>query len=197
MRRQAIQQSHQDTPFQPDSIAELFHRIADSDLSREQVIDTLQNLDIEVVFTAHPTEVVRRTVLLKQLELGEYLLRNSQPAKSSEEKRAIDEGLKASVESLWHTDHVFYFKPSVNDEVKYGLYHFDHVVIDAALDVHEELAERLKHFSRGSAAAANEDPTFITFGSWIGGDRDGNPFVTASVASISEVDNLAALSARS
>jgi phosphoenolpyruvate carboxylase len=180
MRRQAVQQSDSSKPFQPDSIAELFHRIGDSTLSPEQVVETLRKLDIEVVFTAHPTEVVRRTVLLKQLELGEYLLRNSQPVKSSEEKRAIGEGLQASVESLWHTDHVFYFKPSVNDEVKYGLYHFDHVVIDAALDVHEELTERLKHLSRPDEFRGDE-PTFITFGSWIGGDRDGNPFVTASV----------------
>lgn len=177
MRLQATQMSAKERPYQTDSIAELFHRISKSSLTTEDVANTLRRLDIEIVFTAHPTEVVRRTVLLKQLELAEYLLRKTQAPKSSEEKRAIEDGLLACVESLWHTDHVFYFKPSVTDEVKYGLYHFDHVVIDAALDVHEELATRL-----GSAGDLPGTPiTFLTFGSWIGGDRDGNPFVTADV----------------
>ena len=68
------------------------------------------------------------------------------------------------------------------DEVRYGVFHFDHVVIDAIVDVHETLVEAALKLSGEKSNALEKLPrTFITFGSWIGGDRDGNPYVTPDV----------------
>ena len=147
----------------------------------QRLLHVLSHLDIEVVFTAHPTEITRRTVLLKQLELARLLYKRDHPPVSQREKKAIEQGLKSVVESLWLTDHVIYFKPSVMDEVRYAVYHFDHVVIDAVLDVHEMLADACTSLERKLGVPAQHCRRFITFGSWIGGDRDGNPYVTSDV----------------
>lgn len=156
----------------------------------EDFLDVLEHLDIQVVFTAHPTEITRRTVLLKQLTLSALLYKQDHALLSRAERKQIEDGLKAVVESLWLTDHVIHFKPSVMDEVKYGIYHFHNVVIDAVLDVHESLLHKAFEIIDASERnTQNKDElkkrlqgsTFITFGSWIGGDRDGNPFVTPEV----------------
>lgn len=173
-----------ETDGDPDSMELLNPHQNMSSAEREEcesLLHVLSHLDIEVVFTAHPTEITRRTVLLKQLELARLLYKKDHPPISQRELRAIDQGLKSVVESLWLTDHVIYFKPSVMDEVRYGVYHFDNVVIDAVLDVHEMLVRACAQLERRLGQEPQHHRRFITFGSWIGGDRDGNPFVTTEV----------------
>lgn len=180
IRRIAQHETLEGHKTQADSCAELFERVKSSNgKSNEQLLEVLTNLDIEVVFTAHPTEITRRTVLLKQLELAQHLYKRDHPPLTLQETKNIEEGLRGVVESLWLTDHIVYFKPEVMDEVRYGLYHFEHVVIDAVLDVHRELKERTQAVA--GSAKLPDNMTFITFGSWIGGDRDGNPYVTSDV----------------
>ena len=177
LRRRAIQEDNQPDDVPADSLPACLKRLTDKNASAEglkAVSDVLNNLDIEVVFTAHPTEITRRTVLLKQLEIARYLFRRDHPPLGIRERKSIDRSIRAVVESLWLTDHIIHFKPDVLDEVRYGLYHFDHVVIDAVLDVHEQL-------EKASASTDMAPHNYITFGSWIGGDRDGNPFVTSAV----------------
>jgi|JI10StandDraft_1071094.scaffolds.fasta_scaffold02342_12 phosphoenolpyruvate carboxylase len=210
LRRRAQHDSSGERKYEKDSLSEFF---GGSNLEPQQLLNVLNNLDIEIVFTAHPTELTRRTVMLKQLELAQLLYKRDHPPLSKHESAAIEAGLRSVVESLWLTDHVIYFKPSVNDEVRYGIYHFDHVVIDAVIDVHQSLEEECKKVeallepnSKASAKTnpktnpksnpntsletsaatnaitnSNSNRNFITFGSWIGGDRDGNPFVTKDV----------------
>lgn len=210
LRRRAQHDSSGERKYEKDSLSEFF---GGSNLEPQQLLNVLNNLDIEIVFTAHPTELTRRTVMLKQLELAQLLYKRDHPPLSKHESAAIEAGLRSVVESLWLTDHVIYFKPSVNDEVRYGIYHFDHVVIDAVIDVHQSLEEECKKVEallepnsktngkinpqtypktnpktspETSAApdantSSNSNRNFITFGSWIGGDRDGNPFVTKDV----------------
>ncbi len=198
LRRRAQHDSSGERKYEKDSLSEFF---GGSNLEPQQLLNVLNNLDIEIVFTAHPTELTRRTVMLKQLELAQLLYKRDHPPLSKHESSAIEAGLRSVVESLWLTDHVIYFKPSVNDEVRYGIYHFDHVVIDAVIDVHQSLEEECKkveallepnsktntktHSKTNPEASAttkaNNNRNFITFGSWIGGDRDGNPFVTKDV----------------
>ena len=162
----------------PDSLADLFHRLGDTSVSAEGLLHVIQNLDIQVVFTAHPTEITRRTVLLKQVELARLLERKDQAPHAYMEETSIQEGLAAVVESLWLTDPVIQFKPSVVDEVRYGLYHFENVVIDAVLSVHEQLRRKSIELAAETGTTLPDAMRFIKFGSWIGGDRDGNPFVT-------------------
>lgn len=204
LRRRAEHESEPDASHQPDSLAYLFDQLVRKQISSDDVLDVLGRLDVEVVFTAHPTEITRRTVLLKQLEIAGYLYSRDHPPLTRSERLTVERGLRSVVESLWLTDPIVYFKPSVLDEVKYGLYHFESVVIDAVLDVHEELINTCKQLvgqvskaqpagagapSPETAAARLDTPrgshdcprTFITFGSWMGGDRDGNPFVTPEI----------------
>lgn len=191
LRRRAQHDSSGERKYEKDSLSEFF---GGSNLEPQQLLNVLNNLDIEIVFTAHPTELTRRTVMLKQLELAQLLYKRDHPPLSKHESSAIEAGLRSVVESLWLTDHVIYFKPSVNDEVRYGIYHFDHVVIDAVIDVHQSLEEECKKLEANLNAnsetksktnstnnSTNNNRNFITFGSWIGGDRDGNPFVTKDV----------------
>jgi phosphoenolpyruvate carboxylase len=184
LRRRAQHDSSGNRNPERDSLDQLFSQ----DVERSNLLHVLNNLNIEIVFTAHPTELTRRTVMLKQLQLAQLLYKRDRPPLSRHEAEAIDDGLKSVVESLWLTDHVIYFKPSVNDEVKYGVYHFEHVVIDAVVDVHETLSKKCRELEQSvnlestqQSFAKTIERNFITFGSWIGGDRDGNPFVTKDV----------------
>src|SRR5579875_971196 len=181
IRRQADYGKSAADARQPDSLAQLFDRLAAGAAPAEAVLHALAGLDIEVVFTAHPTEIMRRTVLLKQLELAGYLYSRGHPPHTRQEEQRLEDGLRGTVESLWLTDHIYYFQPGVMDEVKYGLYHFDHVVIDAVLDVHRELKGRCSELAVQTGKQLSDRSTFITFGSWIGGDRDGNPYVTPEI----------------
>jgi phosphoenolpyruvate carboxylase len=162
-----------------DSLPALLERLKASGINDTKIRDVIKKLDIEVVFTAHPTEITRRTVLLKQLEVARYLYKRDHPPLSHREMASINRSIRGVVESLWLTDHIIYFKPAVLDEVKYGLYHFDHVVVDAVLDVHQQLGALMNE--NGSNGQKIDPTTFITFGSWIGGDRDGNPWVTSDI----------------
>ncbi len=174
-RRRAISESRGVLKPQGGSLEELFEFLPLDDVPRAARL--LKELDIQVVFTAHPTEITRRTVLLKQLELASYLSKRDHPPLTRKESAQIEKGLRSVVESLWLTDSIVYFKPAVMDEVRYGLYHFEHVVMDAVVDVHEDLEAKLAQWTK-----LRSDPNrFITFGSWIGGDRDGNPHVTPEV----------------
>ncbi|MBK8221452.1 MAG: phosphoenolpyruvate carboxylase [Candidatus Obscuribacter sp.] len=178
LRRRALRdqkQAQESLPsLEPGSLCEVFAELGQEDY-RSELEQLLKSLDIEVVFTAHPTEITRRTVLLKQLALASLLHKKDHPPLSQAEQNKLKSGLKSVVESLWLTEHVMHFKPAVMDEVRYGIYHFDNVVFDAVIDVHERLLADLP------AGSADKSVNFITFGSWIGGDRDGNPFVTCEV----------------
>jgi phosphoenolpyruvate carboxylase len=179
-RRRAQHESGESAKPQPDSINESVQRLHDKGISKEAITEALNHLDIQIVFTAHPTEITRRTVLLKQLAVAELLYKRDHPPLTQHEQESIERRLLDVVETLWLTDHVIYFKPDVFDEVQYGLAHFDHVVIDAILDVHRTLLLKSCEL-RGSTPTADEKARYISFGSWIGGDRDGNPYVTSDI----------------
>ncbi len=208
LRRRAINENRQPRVVPADSLQAAVDHLKTSGVGNSQIFKVLSQLDIEVVFTAHPTEITRRTVLLKQLEIARYLYRQDHPPLGLREKKLIDKAIAGVVESLWLTDHIIHFKPDVMDEVRYGLYHFDHVVIDAVLDVHQELCALTSQLApaldnscsdktsdkttdkliantdsvdAGLDSAIVQQRRFITFGSWIGGDRDGNPYVQPSV----------------
>jgi len=180
--RRRTQREHEtnDRP-EPDSLTNVFHKMENSKDGKERLKNVISQLDVQVVFTAHPTEITRRTVLIKQLELARLLKRRDHPPLSRREAKAVADDLLKVIESLWMTDHVIYFKPQVMDEVRYGLYHFENVVIRAILDVHHDLVTELGKLCGSEDWNPLQARRFITFGSWIGGDRDGNPFVTPEV----------------
>ena len=180
LRRRCEIESQQNSPTQSDTLEAVFQKGLKQG-KEEALRRALEVLDIQVVFTAHPTEITRRTVFMKQLAIARALYKRDHPPLTHRERSAIEEGLAAAVETLWLSDHVMYFKPSVIDEVRYGLYHFEHTVINAVLEVHNEMRKKLDQLISQPERENYPARQFTTFGSWIGGDRDGNPFVTPEV----------------
>ena len=146
----------------------------------------LDQLDIRLVFTAHPTEIVRHTIrkkqrrishILEQLDVAEEAMQEIGQIESWEANEAVAQ-LTEEIRLWWRTDELHQFKPKVLDEVDYSLHYFQEVLFD----VIPQLAARLKQ-SLGASFPHLIAPThnFCYFGSWVGSDRDGNPFVTPQV----------------
>lgn len=146
----------------------------------------LEQLDIRLVFTAHPTEIVRHTIrkkqrrisqILEQLDIAEEIMREMGLPSSWEATEATSQ-LTEEIRLWWRTDELHQFKPKVLDEVDYSLHYFQEVLFD----VIPQLASRLKQ-SLADSFPNLVAPThnFCYFGSWVGSDRDGNPFVTPQV----------------
>lgn len=178
VRRRAEREASDPQSLAPGSLPDLFKRLMERNASQDELFTVLNNLDIQVVFTAHPTEITRRTIMSKQLQIANLLAKKEQKALTLVEAQAIESSLKAVVQTLWLTDHVIYFKPSVMDEVQYGLSAFEDVVFDASVEIHDQLYQKWQHLAKLDPLAVPEPKHFISFGSWIGGDRDGNPYVT-------------------
>jgi len=146
----------------------------------------LEQLDIRLVFTAHPTEIVRHTIrkkqrrisqILQQLDAAEEVMLEMGLTDSWETAEATNQ-LTEEIRFWWRTDELHQFKPQVLDEVDYALHYFQEVLFD----VIPQLAFRLKQSLNASFPNLTA-PThnFCYFGSWVGSDRDGNPFVTPQV----------------
>lgn len=146
-------------------------------VDEEEMRQILQNLHIEPVFTAHPTEAKRRTILSKLARLTDALQDLDRRQLLPEEERLLKEQMLAEVMSLWLTSQSRTQKPRVEDEVKTGLWHFETTIWDIVPQIYRTMQEALAEYYPRVEMPAR----FLTFGSWIGGDRDGNPNVTADV----------------
>jgi phosphoenolpyruvate carboxylase len=127
------------------------------------------------VFTAHPTEITRHTIRLKRRRIAAYLERLDQLPLSDSEALEFESLILAEITALWQTDEVRLNKPTVRDEIHMGLDYFPMVLFETLPRLYAELEESLRDVYNADA----EVPEVLSFGSWIGGDRDGNPFVTA------------------
>lgn len=139
----------------------------------------LDSLAFMPVFTAHPTESKRRTISELQRRIFEYIDYLTDPRISDIESEEIIESLQCQIEILWSTTEVRENRPEVMDEVKHGLHYFKRSIYDAVNINYRYLEKAIKRVY-GEDAHGNaivNPPSFIKFGSWIGGDRDGNPFV--------------------
>jgi phosphoenolpyruvate carboxylase len=152
-----------------------------------QLIQRLLNkLDIRLVFTAHPTEIVRQTIRKKQRRMSRILQHIDQCEMAAqslgfmESPEAIEatEQLKEEIRLWWRTDELHQFKPEVLDEVDYALHYFQEVLFDTIPHLSYRLKQALKSSFKELHPPKNN---FCRFGSWVGADRDGNPSVTAAV----------------
>jgi phosphoenolpyruvate carboxylase len=149
-------------------------------ISAEEALETLRRVLIVPVFTAHPTEVARRAVLFKRRRIGELLAALDRIPLPEEEIARMEEAIRAEITSLWQTDEVRSRRPTVYDEIKMGLDYYDVSIFATLPSLYSEIAETLKA-AYGVEIEVHELPQMLNFGSWIGGDRDGNPFVTPEV----------------
>jgi phosphoenolpyruvate carboxylase len=179
IRRKRFYELH--TPDQPqrgsiaDTMRNLRRNVSDTDLL-QRVID---RLEITPVMTAHPTEAARRTLLEKHRRVADLLADFDGENLAPRRRAELQALLAAEVESVWQTDEVRHTQPTVLDEVNHGLYYFDATLFDAAPALLDELERRLEENFPGVRLCDGASP--LRFGSWIGGDRDGNPFVTPEI----------------
>jgi phosphoenolpyruvate carboxylase len=164
----------------------LFPHLRQLNMPPQQIQRLIDNLDIRLVFTAHPTEIVRHTIrdkqrriakILQQLDQAEEVLRGL-GLTSSWEVEGYNEQLMEEIRLWWRTDELHQFKPTVLDEVDYTLHYFQEVLFEAIPQLYHRLKQGLKE-----SFPWIKPPTknFCQFGSWVGSDRDGNPSVTPQV----------------
>lgn len=152
-------------------------RVRDAGASVEEAIELLSRVEVVPVFTAHPTEVARRTVLFKRARIAAELERLDSLPLSDRRAREAAERITAEITALWQTDEVRRRQPTVRDEIKMGLDYYPVSLVKTVPEVYEEMADAFRE-TYGRDTEARELPRVVSFGSWIGGDRDGNPYVT-------------------
>jgi phosphoenolpyruvate carboxylase len=150
-------------------------RLHAAGVSTQTVNESLGKVQVTPVFTAHPTEITRHTIRLKRRRIAVYLERLDQLPLSDSEAREYESLILSEITALWQTDEVRLNKPTVRDEIHMGLDYFPMSLFEALPRLFAELQESLHAVYKTHA----EIPELLSFGSWIGGDRDGNPFVTA------------------
>src|SRR4051795_10763074 len=136
----------------------------------------LETAQVSPVLTAHPTEVRRKSTMDREMEIAALLDRRERVQLTPEEIEASDEQLRREVLTLWQTNLLRRTKLTVLDEVGNGLSFYDYTFLHEVPRLHCALEDRLNQEEGGTPG---ELAAFLTMGSWIGGDRDGNPFVTA------------------
>ncbi|MHB1327564.1 MAG: phosphoenolpyruvate carboxylase [Gemmatimonadales bacterium] len=167
-----------DQPPQRGSLTESFRRLLAAGVTPEGLHGAVESLHVELVITAHPTEVVRRTVRRTQRRIAELLGERDRPDLTPGEREELTRALAAEVTTLWLTNEVRREAPTPFDEVRWGLVSFEGTLWDAVPRSLREL-DRALHAATGAGLPLDAAP--LRFGTWIGGDRDGNPNVTPLV----------------
>src|SRR5918994_2795240 len=163
---------------QRGSAAETFDRLQKGGVSADTLAAAITSMRIELVFTAHPTEIIRRTLLQKHNRIAEILAFRDRPDLTPDEQAESLADLQREIASAWQTDEVRRERVTPLDEVRAGLVVFEQSLWDA-------LPQYLRAVDRALLATTGKplprDVSPISFGSWIGGDRDGNPSITPEV----------------
>jgi phosphoenolpyruvate carboxylase len=165
---------------QRGSLAGTLHAMVRVGISAEEAMEWLRKVLIVPVFTAHPTEVARRSVMFKRRRIGELLAELDRIPLPVEDLARLEEQVLAEITSLWQTDEVRSRRPTVYDEIKMGLDYYDVSIFATLPSLYREIAAAL-NAAYGLSLEVHDLPKVLSFGSWIGGDRDGNPFVTPDV----------------
>jgi phosphoenolpyruvate carboxylase len=178
IRRKRQYHLEDDTIVQPDSIESAILSLKENNISEDMIQNVLNKLSLELVITAHPTEAAKRSILEIQQRIAALLKKLDHPLLTKRERLKLEESLFNEVTILWQTDELRHNKPTVLDEVRNGLYYFDQTLFEVLPEIHREVEDCLeKNYSTNKW----DVPNFLKFGSWIGGDRDGNPNVTPEI----------------
>jgi len=159
----------------------LFPKLHRLNVPPRQIQNMIDQLDVRLVFTAHPTEIVRHTIRDKQRRIAKILRqldRVDEGLLSSWEADELRNQLTQEIRLWWRTDELHQFKPTVLDEVDFTLHYFQEVLFDTIPQLYQRFCRALNNtFPRLNPPRHN----FCKFGSWVGSDRDGNPSVTPEV----------------
>ncbi|MGY8879155.1 MAG: phosphoenolpyruvate carboxylase [Dehalococcoidia bacterium] len=155
-------------------LEEAFDRIRDADIPVEEITDVVNRLEVRPVYTAHPTEAARRSILNKLRRVGELLTERSNPRLLESETRRIDRRLSEVVEEILQTDELRHQRPAPTDEARNIMFYMEDMFKFAIAEVEEALDDQLETFGISRTPTTRS----MQFGTWVGGDRDGNPNVT-------------------
>jgi phosphoenolpyruvate carboxylase len=179
-RRRLAGSLNADAAPQRGSLQGTLRRMRQAGYTADEALAFLRQVCVVPVFTAHPTEVARRSVISKRRRIGILLEELDRIPATSDRLQQLEDDLLTEITGLWQTDDVRLQRPLVIDEVRMGLDYFNDAIFDTVPALYAEVANALRK-EYGLDLALPDLPTLINFGSWIGGDRDGNPFVTPSV----------------
>jgi phosphoenolpyruvate carboxylase len=164
------------TPPQPGTLSGTLLRARDAGIGVDAVLAALHRIHVVPVFTAHPTQVSRRTVIWKRQAIARLLEELDRVPLTPPRSDDIERRIAAEVTGLWQTDAMRRATPSVLDEIKMGL-DYSPILFETIPAVHDAVRQAVAEVY-GKDLDSGAAPRLVSFGSWIGGDQDGNPHVT-------------------
>jgi phosphoenolpyruvate carboxylase len=174
IRRGRQYESSPDNPPQRASLRSALTRLKAEGMGGEELERLLEGMSLSLVLTAHPTETQRRSIRQKHLRIGNILESLEAENLTPRERLKAEETLAEEITVLWQTDELRVERPAVEDEIKRTLLFFERPLISSTLDVYQDLENELaRQFPENSFSLGR----LLEFGSWVGGDQDGNPFV--------------------
>ena len=176
-RRRRAAELYRDQPPLPGSFRGTLLRMKQAGVTLQHALWAFGEIEVQPVFTAHPTEVTRRTVLLKRKRIAAELEKLDRLPLSQSEAGACEEIILGEISALWQTDEVRLQRLTVIDEIRTGLSYYVMTLFDAVPRIYAGIAADFREVY-GEQLDLVSLPVCLHFGSWIGGDRDGNPFVT-------------------
>ena len=162
---------------QRGSLRGTLRQLRQAGVTADEAQALLAKICISPVFTAHPTEVARRSVMFKRRSISDLLEKLDRIPVPEAELEALEQEITAEITALWQTDDVRSARPTVRDEIRMALDYYESSLFDTLPVLYSEVAAALAS-EYGVESELAELPQLVSFGSWIGGDRDGNPFVT-------------------
>ncbi|MDP8939419.1 MAG: phosphoenolpyruvate carboxylase [Actinomycetota bacterium] len=180
VRRRRQYESSPDHPPQRASLGSTLSRMEEKGMGATDLQRELDRLDVGLVLTAHPTEALKRSVRRKHVNIGEMLESLETNILTWRERQRLEEMLAEEITLLWQTDELRARRPEVTQEIQRTLLFFENPLISATLDVYREFEDELeRRFPQDTPQLGQ----ILSFGSWVGGDQDGNPFVKAETLS--------------
>ncbi|MBV7262139.1 phosphoenolpyruvate carboxylase [Photobacterium sp. WH24] len=162
----------------PDEMDSLFAKLKDEKIGELDSLQAVRDLNIELVLTAHPTEIARRTMIHKLVQINKCLSKLELSELSHSERQKAERRLEQLIAQAWHSDVIRKQRPSPLDEAKWGFAVVENSLWQAVPEFLRQFDEKL-HQHLGESLPLDAAP--VKFSSWMGGDRDGNPFVTAEI----------------
>ncbi|MBF5054224.1 phosphoenolpyruvate carboxylase [Alcanivorax venustensis ISO4] len=179
--RERLHRRHERYPGDPDTdqgLRQVLAELKQKGIEPQRIRETLTPLSVELVLTAHPTEVTRRTLIRKYDQMADLLAELDRPDINAEEHYGLRQRLRELILSAWATDEIRRERPTPVDEAKWGFAVIEQSLWKAVPRVMRDIEAEL---GQAGIDALPADWVPIRFASWMGGDRDGNPNVTATV----------------
>ena len=175
-----IEDLNSGSPNFANQFEETVQVLTDSGIAPQEISQLVARAELRPVFTAHPTEASRRAILDKLAMVSRLIEQRGESRRTEADRRRIDRRIEELVEAIWQTDELRHVRPEPLDEARAVLYYLDLTVREAVPELLDEMQAALR--SIGQALPTDRSP--IRFGSWVGGDRDGNPNVSPATTDL-------------